>query len=118
MIRLALKQAKESNYLYKLGVVITKGHRVLSTGYNKIAHCDLNIYKDSRHAEMHAIQKVLRQPDGLRKLANAIIYVTRITKSGTGMARPCSRCMELIKSVGIKTIIYTTDTGCIKEKVQ
>ncbi len=118
MIRLCNKQAARSTYIYRLGAVITKGHRVLATGYNQLAYCSLNNFKNSKHAEMAAILKVLRKPDGLSSLAGATIYVSRITATGkTAIARPCKKCMDLIVSVGIKSIIYTTLNGTTKEKV-
>ncbi len=118
MIRIATKQAAHSTYIYRLGAVITKGHRVLSTGYNQLAYCSLNNFKNSKHAEMAAILKVLRKPNGLSSLAGATMYISRITATGkTAMSKPCKKCMKLIHSVGIKEIIYTTDNGTTKEKV-
>ena len=117
MIRIAKKQANNSTYIYKLGAVITKGQRVLSTGFNSISHCSVNNFKNSRHAEMDAILKLMRTPNGLSSLAGSTLYVSRITKTGLGLAKPCLRCMELIRAVGITEIIYTTANGTIKERV-
>jgi len=33
------------------------------------------------------------------------------------MAKPCKKCMDLIRSVGIKEVIYTTDNNVVKERV-
>ena len=118
MFRIANKQAARSTYIYRLGAVITKGQRVLSTGYNRLTYCPLNKYKVSKHAEMDAILKLMRRDGGLSSLAGATLYVSRITKSGTGLAKPCSRCMEVIRAVGISTIVYTTNSGTIKERVK
>lgn len=118
MIRLATKQANNSSYYFKVGAVIVKGNRVLATGFNKIAHCRVNDFKNSRHAEMDAILKLINHKEGLSSLAGSTIYVSRITKSGVGLARPCPKCMELIKSVGIREIVYTTENQTQqKEKV-
>ena len=118
MIRLANKQAVRSTYIYRLGAVITKGQRVLSTGYNRLAYCPLNKFKISKHAEMDAILKLMRQHNGLNSLAGSTIYVSRINKNGaTLLARPCQRCMDLIQSVGIKDVIYTTANGTVNERV-
>ena len=117
MIRLANKQAARSTYIYRLGAVITKGNRVLSTGYNRLAYCPLNKYKVSKHAEMDAVLKLMRRNNGLSSLAGSTLYVSRITKTGVGLAKPCLRCMELIRAVGISEVIYTTANGTKKEKV-
>jgi len=111
MIRLANKEANKSTFYYKLGAIIVKGNRVLATGHNSIAHCKLNDFKNSRHAEMDAILHILKNRNGLSLLAGSTIYVSRITKGGeTALAKPCSKCMSLIKSVGIKRIIYTKNS--------
>lgn len=118
MIRIANKHAAKSDYYFRLGCVITKGKRVLSTGHNSIRYCEANVYKNSRHAEMDAILKLIHKPNGLSSLAGATIYVSRVTRAGKpAMARPCGRCMDLILSVGIKEVIYTSSSGTIKEKL-
>ena len=118
MLRIAVKHAAKSTYIYRLGAVITKGSRVIATGHNSISFCKINSFNNSRHAEMDVILKVLRQPDGLVKLAGATMYISRITQTGRqAMARPCKKCMDLIRSVGIKDIIYTTDTGQQHERI-
>lgn len=88
-----------------------KGNRVLSTGYNSISYCSANNFKNSRHAEMDAILKLIKKQDGLSSLAGSTLYVSRITKTGTGLAKPCSKCMNLALSVGVKEVIYTTDNN-------
>lgn len=112
MIRLAKKEAEKSIFYFRLGCIITKGKRVISTGHNSIRYCKANSFKNSRHAEMDAILKLLNKDKGLSHLAGATIYITRITPQGkTALAKPCKKCMALIQSVGIKTIIYTTDNS-------
>ena len=118
MIRIAKKQANKSKYIYRLGAVLTKGKRVLAVGHNSITHCEVNNFKNSRHAEMDVILKVLHRDNGLSSLAGATLYVTRVTQTGrTAMAKPCHKCMKLIKSVGIKDIFYTTDTSIERIKL-
>ena len=118
MIRLAKKAAAKSSFYFRLGCIITKGNRVLSTGHNSIGYCELNSFNNSKHAEMDAVLKLIRQHNGLSSLAGATVYVTRITPKGqTAMAKPCSKCMSLLISVGVKEVIYTTDSTKV-EKVR
>ena len=118
MIRIAKKQAGNSTYIYKLGAVIVKGQRVLSTGFNSISHCSVNNFRNSRHAEMDAILKLMHRHNGLVSLAGSTLYVTRVTQTGrSAMAKPCKKCMDLIRSVGIREVIYTTDNNVVKERV-
>lgn len=116
MIRLAKKEASKSKFYFKLGAIITKGNRVLSTGYNKIGFCELNSFNNSKHAEMDAILKLIRRgAEGLSSLAGATIYITRITPTNnTALAKPCPKCMALIHSVGIREIVYTTDNSHVE----
>jgi len=111
MIRLATKHANNSTYYFRLGAVIVKGNRVLSTGHNSISHCSVNNFKNSRHAEMDAILKLIKKQGGLSSLAGSTLYVSRITKRGTGLAKPCIKCMDLARSVGVKEVIFTTDNN-------
>ena len=91
----------------KHGSVIVKGGRVISTGMNKDrSHPKIvssEHIKDhcSVHAEIDAIKKA-------KDVNGATIYVARINKRGEARdSRPCKRCFEVIKSNGIKKIVYT-----------
>jgi deoxycytidylate deaminase len=111
MFHIADKQAKKSPFpKHKLGAVIVKGGRVLSTGYNEVRYSKYTRYS-TVHAEEAAIIKLLDKRK-LTQLVGADLFVTRICPSGNpGLARPCDRCMGLIKSVGIKHIHYSTSIG-------
>lgn len=115
MISSALKQAAKSEYKYKVGAVIVKGGRLLSVGHNVVGKTHpkhTGIYKESVHAEEAAILNRLKTKNGLASLQNAVLYVSRITSSGIpGMAKPCPNCERLIRAVGIKKVIFTTNTG-------
>ncbi len=109
-LTLAKRKATQSTFeRARIGAVLIKGGRVLAsatnqTRYNKRANANWA----STHAEEAVIIRVLRKPDGLKNLAGATLYVTRIKKDGTcGLAKPCSTCQTLINSVGIKKVIHT-----------
>lgn len=107
----ARKEAEKSTFnRARVGAIIVKGGRILSSGYNQTRYSKLsarNQYK-SIHAEEACIIKLLRKPNGLQMLAGATIYITRIKKDGsTGLAKPCKTCQDLINSVGIKKIVHT-----------
>jgi deoxycytidylate deaminase len=111
MFRIASKQAnKATGVKHRLGAVIVKGGRVLSTGYNEIRFSRYLRYT-TVHAEESAIIKLLSK-NAMGSLSGSDLYVSRTTPAGnSGLARPCDRCMELIKAVGIRRIHYTTDNG-------
>lgn len=119
MIRQATKQAEKSTFhRARIGAVITRKDRVLSTGYNDkryYSNCPTSrVWIDSLHAEQSAILKLLksgRQAD----LVGAYIYVSRVKKNGKpGLAKPCPTCQELINAVGIRKVFYTTDEGSVE----
>jgi deoxycytidylate deaminase len=110
-IRRAAIEAKKSSFkAHRLGAVIVKGKRILSTGYNEIRYSK-TIGKNTLHAEAAAIRKLLDRR-ALDDLVGSDLYVLRFTHAGRiGMARPCSQCMELIRSVGIHRVYFTQDDG-------
>ena len=116
MFRIARKQAEQSQFKRaRVGAVIVKGGRVLSCGFNEIRHHKLlseKPYPESTHAEEAAIVRLLqkrRQHD----LVGADIYVCRINRAGESrLARPCSNCERLIRSVGIRNVYWTTNDRC------
>lgn len=114
MLRLALKQATKSGfYRARVGAVIAKGKRILSSGYNHIGYTKYikRAYPESVHAEQQAILSLLRRRR-LDDLVGSTIFVSRIGRLGTPrMARPCSDCEALIWAVGIRQVVYTTNEG-------
>jgi len=116
--RVASKVAMKSpHHQHKLGAVIVKSGRVLSTGFNRLRPNSF-LGVDTLHAEEAAILKLL-QKQRLHDLSGAEIYVTRFTRGGAvGIAKPCHRCEDLIRSVGIKRIFYTDYSGTSEQKVE
>lgn len=112
--RIAEKQAKKSPFnRHKLGAVIVKGNRVLSTGYNEIRFSKYT-GTNTVHAEESAIIKLLKARR-LHDLVGSTLYVTRFTPGGAiALSKPCERCIRLIRSVGISTVLHTTDEGVEK----
>ncbi len=97
----------------KIGAVIVKDKRILTTGYNGppsgITHCDirgclrerLNIPSGERHElcwGLHAEQNAIIQAalHGV-SVKDASIYVT---------THPCSVCAKMIINSGIKEVVY------------
>ena len=49
-------------------------------------------------------------------LKGSIVYVVRLDKAGSRrMARPCDRCMQILRVSGVKEVRYTTDDGWRRE---
>ena len=115
-IRVAFKTATKSGFeRAKVGAVIANKKRILSCGYNEVRYykkCPTpRKWNNSLHAEQSAILKLLNSGRH-NELVGSTIYVTRVNKAGESvLAKPCQYCHELIKSVGIKKVVFTTNTG-------
>lgn len=102
----AAKAAKKSIYRYRLGAVVIKNRKIISSGYNKTKSHPL-LFKDydfySIHAECDAI---------LRASGGDTLVVVRIRKDGSlATSKPCYKCKEFIRDSGIKRIIYVDQHG-------
>lgn len=92
---------------HKVGAVITKDNKMISTGYNGVAsgcvHCEDHTFtKPGEHHEwsnvneIHAEVNAILQADKT-KLKGATLYCT---------LAPCNNCCKLIIASGIETVIY------------
>lgn len=119
IIKKAIKEAKKSDLpIFKIGAVIFKGNRIISSGYNKKGypgkiHPKYRNKYDSIHAERSAIFNV----KDWTKLKGTSILVIRVCRSGVlSMSYPCEMCMENLKYVGIKEVYYSNYDGEIIKK--
>jgi len=109
--RIAEKQALKSTHAkHRMGAVIVKGGRVLATGYNELRPSSI-IGRPTLHAEASAILKLLKE-NRLEDLIGSTLYVTRFTRGGTiSCSRPCEHCTNLIRSVGIRSVLFISEEG-------
>ncbi len=116
-MRIALLVRERSSCFHrKVGAVIVKRNRILSTGYNQppsgFPHCDqIGCIRDdlgiksgenqevcyALHAEQNALMQAARFGIATE---DATIYVTH---------KPCSVCARLIINAGIKRVVYLED---------
>lgn len=122
--RAAQSIAALSNHRCQMGCVVVKGHRIISSGHNSATTTHAFQAKvDSRYFDCECAGFLHAETDALLPLMNqkvdlsqASIYVYRSMRNGSqGMARPCPRCMGVIKSLGIKKINYSTPDGFAEE---
>lgn len=120
ILKLAIAVANMSEYKQKIGVVIFKNNKIISTGYNQIRYCGkispkYKLYKESLHAEQDAILNAPR-----RLLKGASILVVRINRFGEmKLAKPCPMCEAYIRHSKIKNVYYTIDGNSIMmEKIR
>ncbi len=95
--------------------VITKGGRVLSMGHNNKNRLSFPFKSENgysslsgMHAEYDAIRKLFKF-----QLKDSTIMVFGFNRKSNNpiLSKPCKACMNAIKEVGIKKIIYFDKQG-------
>lgn len=115
----SLKRAMKASLMsdhpqHKLGAVILQKNKVIAVGRNYIHKThpithdhDVTKFK-TQHAEVTCILQI-KNKDILDK---ATIVVFRQNKKGEfSIARPCVMCRSILKSFGVKKMIYTINNG-------
>lgn len=128
MINHALHMADMSDAIpYKIGCVVAQKNKIINASFNSSkTHPMQKHYNKERfdgddtphrvHAEIHALAPYIEDDVDWK---NVTVYIARKRRCDgeNGMSRPCPACMKMIKSLGIKNIVYTTDFGIAKESV-
>lgn len=136
MFQKAKEIAETSTYkTYSLGCVIVYKHHIIASGSNSNkTHPKQKIYNmkyrnftkaikpivDSYHAEMRALCNIsypIGQKINWKKVR---VYVYRICpgkKSGMGLAKPCSACLNALRDAGIQHLFYTDDNAYCYERL-
>ena len=122
MIEQAKKQALKSNLNYQHGAILSKGGKILASGYNKSRSSFMNITQTCLHAEMDVINKycsvIMNKKLNLKKkqeilgLSKCILWVIRLSANNELVSsKPCGVCIKNLKKFGIKKIGYSNDYG-------
>ena len=118
MIDLARHMALKSISKFRLGAVLVKRGRVISTGYNHMrkSHPIMQKYSENidftlgLHAEVHACIGVAADD-----LHTAELWVCRLHKDGKfAMARPCLVCQKFLIDIGVKKVHFTNLDGRVE----
>ena len=112
IIKLCLLESEKSNYRFKIGAVVFKGNRILSSGHNEIRSSNIpskhKLYNNSVHAEQAALLGT-----DWNKLKGCSILVMRCSKikGNLSNAKPCPLCQKLLAHIGIRNIYYSNEMG-------
>ena len=112
IIKLCLLESEKSNHRFKIGAVVFKGNRILSSGHNEIRSSNIpskhKLYNNSVHAEQAALLGT-----DWNKLKGCSILVMRCskTKGNLSNAKPCPLCQKLLAHIGIRNIYYSNEMG-------
>ena len=114
-VKLAVSMARKSVSRFRLGAVLARKNRVLSTGFNDMRKTHPLQQKFSLdksftlglHAEVHTCIGV-----SAADLLGADLYVARILRDGSiALAKPCNVCTKFIQDVGIRRVYFTKENG-------
>ena len=119
ILNAVINEAKKSTYRYKVGACIFKNKRIISRACNSVRsnpiHPKYQNYLNSYHAEQRVVV-------GLewKSLKGCNIIIIRINNNNElRNAKPCKKCIELIKHLKLFKIYYSTNNGeIIMEKVK
>tara|TARA_Y100000590_G_C15493838_1_gene928894 strand:- start:364 stop:828 length:465 start_codon:yes stop_codon:yes gene_type:complete len=123
-ISLAQEEAMKSTLNYRVGAVITKGSKVLFSGFNNNRTKSLDSFAFCQHAELDAARKLnnilLRKRDkkkNKRNFKKYIIWVTRIRSNNElSESAPCSNCINKLTKMGFTRVGYTDNSGNVYVK--
>jgi pyrimidine deaminase RibD-like protein len=112
--RLALKMAYMcSTNRHRVGCIVARGGKIISMSHN--------------HKIRHAEERACSVP-WASELEGATVYVVRPlydaqmgywapAKINLGCARPCPKCMEILKANKIKKVVYSIEGGWAWERI-
>ncbi len=104
--KMAEQEAKKSTYHHRVGAVVVQGNRLVSRGHNKPQKTHPKSSNPFRtiHAELAAIINL--SPE---QLEGATIYVFRWTEGwNPGLAKPCPYCAQMLRDLGVETVVFST----------
>jgi tRNA(Arg) A34 adenosine deaminase TadA len=115
-VSLAVEEANKSELLMKHGCVAVSGGKIVGRGCNTsrtyskdglIRNCC------SCHAEVNVMRQCIK--NDRTKLT---LYIVRVSSEGViRNSSPCNMCINIMKAFSVKYIIYSTDEGWCKCKV-
>lgn len=116
----SLSSAEESKMSFKHGCVATYGGHVIATGCNTRKSYSSNDYfiqenQCSCHAEMTVLRKIYHRNNRKKYKLNRImkrltLYISRRTNTGESTnSAPCSNCLQMIQSYGVRKIVFCMD---------
>lgn len=106
-LQIAYREALKGNGEHRLGAVLIRRGKPISVGHNRYNKTNKLVRKFFKVPTVHAECDVVHRANGLN-LKGTTLYVIRVRARGEiAMSRPCINCMNLIRSKGIRRIIYS-----------
>ena len=116
IIERCISEARKSDYRFKIGAVIFKGPRIISSAHNYIRSCSaIKPQYRKWFNSLHAEQAAIINAGDVKKLKGCDILVMKVSKTEESIsnAMPCKFCMASLIKVGIRKVYYSDDCGNI-----
>lgn len=128
----ATEIANQSDFKrYHLGCIAVLKNRIIAASSNKLKTHPVQKFYDDRyrqfnclsdpknmyslHAEIACLNQLHGQDINYRDVE---LYIVRICRARAyGLARPCAACMNMIVTLGIQKIFYSTNVGFAVEQI-
>ena len=101
LVENAIYQACQSTMGSRHGAVLFRGHKMVSAGFNRGSHAEIEALRKSGIDRMDRRQK--------RKYN---ILVVRMARDGKlTNSRPCNDCINILRASGIYKVFYSNNLG-------
>ncbi|MDN3026010.1 deaminase [Streptomyces sp. S.PB5] len=109
LIRLAIRQAIQSQCRHRVGAVLAAGSRVVVASPNKYRNSPLIDHENSTfHAEDAALRRARGAPVSM-------VFVARVNAACVPMlARPCAGCVGKLAQAGVLRAYYTAGPTAVE----
>lgn len=98
---------------WKVGCVIVRGGRVLSSAANSQRNSPSVLDQEFWHASVHAETAALRLASDVR---GATAYIARVGRDGAVRhAQPCGRCQRALDEAGVRAV-WTSDPSYVASR--
>lgn len=112
----AIHEAQKSPLAMKHGCIAVSSGKLLAFGHNTYKTYSRDGYVRnvcSCHAEINVLRQFLK-----RKINKVTLYIVRVSNDGQMKdSSPCANCFYLMRQFPIKHIVYTTNNGLYKCKL-
>ena len=107
-VDVAYKEAQKGDHKQKMGAVIFNKSKFISCGHNYTCRSISSHLPKFRHWNTSLHAEVIAVINAKTNLNGCSILVVRVNNQGElRFAKPCVKCMEYIKYVGIRKVYYS-----------
>lgn len=109
---------KSLHIRYKMAAILVRGSNIVSIGINRQSPKPFYIKNDVGERGLHAEVDCLRMVSRKTTRGSTLYIQGRTAAGNTITSKPCNSCIEHLKRMKIRNIVYTNIHGeLVKEKI-